>query len=218
MTDAEFDSALIAAAMHIAGERGWRNVTVAAAAREADLPLARARERFAGRDAILLRFGRMADQAVLDGASTEGSVREQLFELLMRRFDALQVHRPGIMALLRVLPFDPPMALLLTCATRRSMRWMLQAAGVPANGLRGELQVRVMVGIWLWGLRTWQQDDSEDLTATMAAVDTALSRAEQAAGWLSGRRMVRPPAEEPAADVTEAEPRNDLDDAAEERG
>lgn len=186
MTDSEFDSTLIAAALQIAADEGWRNVTVVAAARAADLPLARARERFPGRGAILAKFGRMADQAVLDGDPAEGSVRDQLFDLLMRRFDALQSHRAGILALMRALPLDPCSALLLACATRRSMRWMLQTAGVPANGLFGELRVKGLVGVWLWALRAWEHDDSEDLTATMAALDTALARAEQAAGWLGG--------------------------------
>ena len=65
MDDAEFDSALIAAAFQMAAEQGWRRVSVAAAARAAGLPLARARARFPGRAAILLRFGRLADQAAL---------------------------------------------------------------------------------------------------------------------------------------------------------
>ncbi len=186
MTDSEFDNTLIAAALQIAADEGWRNVTVVAAARAAELPLARARERFPGRGAILAKFGRMADQAVLDGDPAEGSVRDQLFDLLMRRFDALQSHRAGILALMRVLPTEPGTALLLACATNRSMRWMLQTAGVPANGLFGELRVRGLVAVWLWALRAWEHDESEDLTTTMAALDTALSRAEQAAEWLGG--------------------------------
>ena len=186
MTDSEFDNTLLAAALQIAADEGWRNVTVVAAARAAELPLARARERFPGRGAILAKFGRMADQAVLDGDPAEGSVRDQLFDLLMRRFDALQSHRPGILALMRALPAEPGTALLLACATNRSMRWMLQTAGVPANGLFGELRVRGLVAVWLWALRAWEHDESEDLTTTMAALDTALSRAEQAAEWLGG--------------------------------
>ena len=131
MDDAAFDNALIAAAFQLAAEQGWRRVSVVAAARAAGLPLARARERFPGRSAILLRFGRLADQAALAEAPSEGPVRDRLFDLLMRRIDALQTHRAGVLALLRALPAEPPIALLLALATRRSMRWMLAAAGSP---------------------------------------------------------------------------------------
>lgn len=193
MTDSEFDGALITEAFRIAAEAGWRVVTVADAARAAGLALARARERFPAKASILLRFGRLADQAALTDAMTDGSVRDRLFDLLMRRFDALQAQRDGIKALLRTLPTDPATALMLACATGASMRWMLQAAGVGATGARGQARVNGLVAVWLWGMRAWEQDVTEDLSATMAAVDKALERAEQVASWLSGTRPAPPP-------------------------
>ena len=181
------DAALIAAFFQVAAKAGWRGATVAAAAREAGVSLADARGRFPTRGAVLRRFGEMADGAALDGAATEGVVRDRLFDLLMRRFDTLQAHRDGVLVLLRALPNDPPTAVALTCATRNSMRWMLQAAGVPATGLRGELQVQGLMAVWLWSVRAWERDDSTDLSGTMAALDVALLRAEQASAWLKVR-------------------------------
>ena len=79
----------------------------------------------------------------------------------MRRIDAHQAHRPGVLALLRALPAEPPIALMLALATRRSMRWMLQAAGVlPTSGVRGELRVKGLVAVWLWTIRAWRSDES----------------------------------------------------------
>jgi AcrR family transcriptional regulator len=194
MTDTEFDTALVTAAFRLAGEEGWRTVNAAKAARAAGLPLAEARARFPSRAAILLRFGRLADQAALLDAPEEGPVRDRLFDLLMRRFDVLQTHRAGVKALLRSLAAGPPAAVLLACATERSMRWMLQAAGVNAAGPGGALQIRGLLAVWLWGVRAWERDESEDLSGTMAAVDSALRRAEQVINWLPGRRTVPPPA------------------------
>jgi ubiquinone biosynthesis protein COQ9 len=201
MDDAAFDRALIAAAFQIAAESGWSAVNVAVAARAASLPLARARERFPGRVAILLRLGRMADQAALAEAPSDGPVRDRLFDLLMRRIDALQAHRAGVLALLRALPAEPPIALLLALATRRSMRWMLQAAGVPTSGVRGELRVKGLVAVWLWTIRAWRSDESQDLSATMSALDAALRRAESAAEWLGWRpRLAEPTPDTPATE------------------
>jgi ubiquinone biosynthesis protein COQ9 len=200
MTDSAFDTALVTAAFRIAGEEGWRKVNVPAAARAAGLSLAEARARFPSRAAILLRFGRLADQTALQDAPSEGSVRDRLFDLLMRRFDVLQTHRAGVKALLKALPTDPPTALLLACASKRSMRWMLQAAGVTATGPRGEIQVRGLLAVWLWAVRAWERDTSDDLSGTMAAVDTALKRAEQVASWLHGQRRTPPPAASGAGD------------------
>ena len=199
MDDIAFDQALVAAAFRLAAETGWRSISVAAAAQAAGLPLARARERFPGRFAILLRFGRLADQAALAEAPAEGTPRDRLFDLLMRRIDALQAHRAGVLALLRALPAEPRTALLLALATRRSMRWMLEAAGIATRGMHGELRVKGLLAVWLWTLRAWQNDASEDMSATMAALDSALRRAEQAAEWLGwrGRTAESPTASEP---------------------
>ncbi len=127
MDDAEFDRALIAAAFQVAAEQGWRRLSVAAAARAGGLPLPRARERFPGRAAILLRFGRLADQAALADAPSEGPIRDRLFDLLMRRIDALQSHRGGVLALLRALPSEPPFALLL--GSRHAAQHAVDAGG-----------------------------------------------------------------------------------------
>jgi hypothetical protein len=209
MNDEELDSALIASAFRLAADRGWRRVNVAAAAHAANLPLDRARARFPAKIAILLRFGRLADQQALKEAPSEGPPRDRLFDLLMRRFDALQANRAGVLALMRALPTDPALAGILTCATRRSMRWMLEAAGIGTQGVRGEIRLRGLLGIWLWTLRAWQRDESADLSATMAALDDALRRAERFASWLgSGHASPRKEAageiEEPTGPLPEA--------------
>jgi ubiquinone biosynthesis protein COQ9 len=213
MDDDAFDQALIGAAFNLAAEHGWRQMTIAGAARAADLPLARARARFPHRAALLLRFGRLADQAALAELPADGPVRDRLFDLIMRRLDALQAHRAGVLAVMRALPREPSTTLLLACATRRSMRWFLHAAGVGTAGVRGELKLRGLVGVWLWTLRTWERDDSSDLSTTMASLDSALSRAERAVRWLHGGPRGEAPEKkpperaEPPAD-TEAPPEN----------
>lgn len=200
MSETDYDSPLIAAALRMAAERGWRTVTVAAAAREAGLPLGEARRRFPSRASILLRFGELADQAALQDLAAEGTARDRLFDLLMRRFDALQAHREGIRAVLGALPTDPALAVALACATRRSMKWLLEAAGVDTAGARGELRVQGLVAVWLWGVRAWERDASEDLSGTMATVDSALQRAESAANWLHGASAAEPAAPPPVSE------------------
>lgn len=203
MEDSDFDKALIASAFGVAAREGWRRASVAEAARSAALPLARARVRFPNRTAILLRFGVLADKSALEQSTVRGPVRDRLFDMLMRRLDVLQAHRAGILALLQALPAEPGTALLLDVATRRSMRWMLEAAGFDTSGLNGELHTRGLVGVWLWTLRAWRQDETSDLAATMAALDKALNRAEQAARWLPS--ALRPGLGDPVTEQREEE-------------
>jgi ubiquinone biosynthesis protein COQ9 len=203
MDDQAFDAALVRAAFDLAAEVGWRRLRVAEAARRAGLPLDRARLRFPGNLAVLLRFGRLADAAALRHAAAEGPVRDRLFDILMQRFEFLQAHRSGVLALLRLLPCAPPLALLLHRATRRSMGWMLEGAGISAAGLEGRLRAKGLEAVWLWTVQAWRRDDSEDLSATMSALDKALTRAEGLAACLPGRRRATA-TEEPAADEQDA--------------
>jgi AcrR family transcriptional regulator len=181
MTDTDFDTQLVAAAFALGAEQGWRKVSAAAAARHAGLDLATAREHFTSRAAILRKFGELADRAALTGALTDGSVRDRLFDTLLRRFDFLQTHRAGVTALLKSLPAEPALAICLAQATIASMGWLLEAAGVASTGIRGEIAKRGLAIVWGYGTQAWLKDESPDLTATMAAVDTALNRADSIA-------------------------------------
>ncbi|MBN8889819.1 MAG: hypothetical protein ABS99_09455 [Acetobacteraceae bacterium SCN 69-10] len=205
MDDTSFDRALIAAAFARIGAYGWHRLNLVEAARNAGLDVARTRARFPGRCALLLRFGSLADQAALTGAPAEGPVRDRLFDILMRRIDVLQSHRAGVAALLRALPTDPAAALLLGSASLRSMGWMLDGAGASAAPPLGLLRAKALLAVWLWTMRAWQRDESEDLSATMAALDQALARAERAESWLHRRPPAAPPAPEPHADAVPAD-------------
>jgi hypothetical protein len=204
MDNIEFDAALVASAFSLAAERGWRRVSVAQAARDANLPLDRARRRFPARGAVLLRFGSLADQAALAAATDEGPHRDRLFDILMRRIDFLQRHRAGVLAVMRALPTDPPAALALAAQSLGSMGWMLEGAGISSHGPLGRLRRRGLLAVWLWTLRAWQHDESADLGATMAALDQGLSRAEEAEQWLCCRPRSRTAATEPPAPGTAA--------------
>ena len=179
MDDTEIDKALVAAAFTQAGLTGWRTLSIVEAAQSAGLPLDQVRARFPGPGAVLMKFGLLADQAALAEPATELRARDRLFDLIMRRFDVLQAHREGMLALMQVLPTDPGLSLALGAATLRSMGWMLEAAGIPAVGFRGRLRANGLVAVWLYALRAWRDDASADLAGTMAALDKGLDQAER---------------------------------------
>jgi len=187
MTDnIAFDEAMVTAAFEMIAVDGWPRLNVAAAARDAGLDIGRARTRFPTRFCVLRRFGEQADAKALEGTTLEGPVRDRLFDIIMRRIDALQAHRPGLLALFADLPRDPLTALALATLSLRSMAWLLEGAGLQARGLRGGLRAKGLLAVWLATVKAWRDDTSEDLSATMAALDRALNRAEQAENSVSG--------------------------------
>lgn len=187
---------IIGAALALIARAGWRRLTLAAVASEAGLPLLRVYRLYGARQAVLAAFFRRTDEAVLaapPAAEPDERPRDRLFDLLMRRFDALTPYKAALAALTRELPLDPPAALCAGAALLRSMRWMLEAADIASTGLAGAVAVQLVAGAYLAAMRVWQRDDSPDLARTMADLDARLRRIER---WLLP--VAQPPRPAPA--------------------
>ncbi|HLJ64968.1 MAG TPA: TetR family transcriptional regulator, partial [Stellaceae bacterium] len=89
---------LIEAALALALERGWRVTTMAEIAKRAGLGLPEAYALHGSKVGILRGLARRIDREVLAGASEarEGRPRDRLFDVLMRRFDALRPHQAAL--------------------------------------------------------------------------------------------------------------------------
>ena len=169
--------------------QGWRRLSLADIAAEAGLPILRVYRSFQSKPAILCGFFRRIDEAVLavpPDSEPDERPRDRVFDLLMRRFDALSPYRAAIEVLGRELPMDPLAALAAGAGLLRSMRWMLEAAGIPGEGLGGVVAVKLTAAAYVATARVWLRDDSPDLAPTMAALDRRLRRVERWYG--SGRR------------------------------
>jgi AcrR family transcriptional regulator len=192
---------IIDAALACIARQGWRRLSLADIASEAGLPVLSVYRRFSSKSAVLCGFFRRIDEAVLaqplDTAPDERP-RDRVFDLLMRRFDALTPHRAAIERLSRELPTDPLAALAAGAALMRSMRWMLEAAGIPGEGFGGILAVKLTAAAYMATMRTWLRDDSPDLAPTMAALDRRLRGIERWYG--GGGRMPGRGAEAAASD------------------
>lgn len=194
------DEALIAALWRVIATHGWPGLSMRRLATEAGTDTATLRERFPTRLDILLLHGRVMDQAVLAGTipGQGGSARDRIFDVLMRRLDAMQPHREGILRLFEDMRRDPALALALAPHIGIAMRWMLEAAEVEAKSCEARLLALGLAGVWLATIRAWARDDSPDMGATMAALDSALDRAERIArplGLLRGEAAPPPSTE-----------------------
>lgn len=177
------ESRLVEAALRLADRQGWRHTTLTDIAHEADLSLAELHARLRSRGAILAACLRHFDRIALAGPPTDkgDKPKDRLFELLMRRFEALKPHRKA----LRSIAWDSigdPAALLALKRLLTSMGWMLEAAGVPTAGLAGLARRRILALAYLSVLVVFLRDDSRDLGKTMAALDRRLSLIEPVFG------------------------------------
>ena len=175
---------IVLKALVLAEEQGWENTTLSDIAGALNLSLAELFDHVDDKEDVLVLFGKMIDRKVLDEIKEPDpslSARDQLFDILMERFEILNEYRPGVLAILRSFKFDPKQALFSAPHLCRSMTWMAEAAGLETNGIRGAAKVAGLTGVYIKALKTWKEDESPDLAKVMAALDKDLERAERVA-------------------------------------
>lgn len=176
-------------ALDLAARHGWRRLRLSEVAAEAGLPLADLYRRYPSKRSLFAGVMARVDLAVLaDGPGEGDNARERLFDVMMRRFDALKPHREAVRAFLREAPFSPGLGLMALGPTARSLRWMLAAAGLDASGPVGRLRGKGLALIYLKTMRVWLGDNTEDANETMASLDRELQKAERLVHSLPWRR------------------------------
>jgi AcrR family transcriptional regulator len=178
---------IMAAFLALLAEKPIEQIGLAEVAKEAKVSLTQLRGEFASTLAILAAHIKAVDRAVLEQDfrdMAEESPRERLFDVLMRRLEAMAPHREAVHSLLRSARRSPALALALNGLAVRSQQWMLAAAGINASGPRGVLRAQGLALLFGSVLRTWVRDEDSGLAPTMAALDRALGRGQRLSGFL----------------------------------
>ncbi|WP_316979149.1 TetR family transcriptional regulator [Shumkonia mesophila] len=191
---------IIDAALDLAAIEGWSGLGMTQIAQAAGLTLGELHAAFPSKNCLFDAFIRRVDGEVLAAgpADADEAARDRLFEVLMRRFDALAPHKAAVAAILRDI-VDPTVGLVGLPAMARSMAWTLEAAGLSSAGLGGLVRVQGLMLVYADAVRVWLRDDTPDMAKTMAALDKGLRRAETLVHLASGLAPCRRPAARPAA-------------------
>jgi len=172
-------NAIIDALLELAAERTWEDITISDVASRAKVSLSTFRDLFPSKGAVLAGFSRRIDRIVLEAASgdmADQPVKERLFDVLMRRLDALAPYKLGLEAIYDWASRDLLAASALNGVAVNSMRFMLECAGVDSESPVGALKLQGLALAWARILRVWFRDDDPGLAATMAALDRELTR------------------------------------------
>ena len=200
---AEIPGHIVECALALAAGTAWRRVTLADIAREAGLSLAQLHEHYPSKGAILEAYVDRVDRAMLAGIEpdlAEEPARDRLFDVVMRRFDAMAAGREGLRAIVSEALRDPCLGLWAACRLERSLVLMLEAASLGAGGLRGFVRRKGLGLIYLATLRVWLDDESEDSARTMAALNRRLARVDDLIAGLGRCRRGRREAPEAAVE------------------
>ena len=134
------------AALALAADRPWGEITLRDIARAAEVPFAELYARAPSKSALL----------------------DRLFDVVMARVEAMEPHRFALVAIARG---EDPITLALRFP--RTARALLEAAGVDTQGWKGAARIAAMTALWSRVLQVWR-DDEGALNRTMAEIDRRL--------------------------------------------
>lgn len=172
----------VEALMRLAAQRPWDEIELGDIAAEAGLSLLKLRGLFPSKLAMLGGLTRMVDDAVLAELSDDLAgepIKERLFDLVMRRLDALAPYKPALRRITPMVRRDPLALAALNRGAVNSWRYMLASAGIPTEDQLGSLRVQGAVLLMARVADVWLEDDEPDLSRTMARLDRELKNAGQ---------------------------------------
>ena len=182
VTSKNLKAKVIASSLKLASEKEWHQISLRDIATAADLSLIEVHQIFPSKIAILKALNQQMNieaLANLPEFASNTTVRDQLFELLMLKFDTLTRHKQAISCIIRsTIVRDPIASFLGVESSWNAMKNTLETAGVPTVGPIGHMKVNGLLIVYIKTMCTWLKDDSPDLSKTMADLDKGLARAE----------------------------------------
>ncbi len=178
---------LARAALSLAGSVPWREVTLIRLADAAARPVSDFYGATLGEalDCVEEAFDRAIADAT-DELDPKQTVRDRLFELIMRRFEAMEPHREAVLAMEHGLDRDPTLMAAAHQRHVRCARWVLAIAGMEADGMTGQARAQGLGVIIGQARAAWRGDSAGDFAKTMASLDKNLRRAEEMFGRYAG--------------------------------
>lgn len=178
---------IVAALMTLLADRPLEQISLGDIARQAGVTLADLRAEFSSVIGILGAHMKDIDRKVLASDLSdmvEEAPREKLFDVLMRRLEALAPDKAAVRSLLRSASRNPGLAMALNGFAVRSLHFMLTAAEIGTAGPKGMVRAQGLALLYSRVLAVWVRDEDPGLARTMAALDRELSRGARWAGFL----------------------------------
>ena len=176
---ADLRGKIVEALMQLAAERRFEDISIRDICGQAGVSLADFRDAFPSKGAVLAGFSRKIDRAVLSEQAedlADESARERLFDILMRRLEAMAPYREGVREVMAYLKRDLGAAFAMNQVVLNSMRFMMEAAGIETDGgAAGAIKLQGLALAWARIVGVWLDDDDPGLSKTMAEVDRELT-------------------------------------------
>ena len=163
-------------------KKGWSYFSLKSLAKENKSDLESIKIFFKNKSQFLESFSEMIDNKVLANIDKDefnkNSIKDNLFELIMLRFENLNHYKTGLKILLSDLKKSPVELKKIMKKVLDSMDLFLEIANVKNNYLMDLIKVNIIFIIYSYVFNVWLDDQSSEMSKTMAELDKWLSKAE----------------------------------------
>ena len=187
------NKAIISAFMSALMTTPFNDIDMRDVAARAKVPLAKMLMTYDSRIALFGAFASGIDEEVLAGDDPDMGgepPRERLFDVFMRRFDALLPHKLALIQLERDVRRDPSLAMALVPIASKAMSRMAASADIDVSGPRGSMVMAGLLQVYARVMRVFLKEADEGQAQTMAELDKALRQAERRIGDVDGFMML----------------------------
>ena len=132
---------------------------------------------------LLESFTEMIDEEVINDLNLEefehNSVKDNLFELIMTRFDKLLPYKKSLKRILSDIRYKPLVLKSLSKKILNTLDLFLEISNAKNNYFFDLFKINIILLIYSYSFKIWLEDNSADMGKTMSELDNWLSEAEK---------------------------------------
>ena len=130
---------------------------------------------------LLKNINRYVDDVLIKQMRSieNSSTKDMLFEVLMARFDILQLNRKSFLEIYKVLKKNPQFFIKLLPSFVESMIVTAELSKYNVNGLKGTIILKGLMIVYFVTFFQWIDDKNSSLEKTMTELDKNLNQAEK---------------------------------------
>ena len=182
---------IISATLKLAETITWQEITLDKIAIVAKIEPNILLQNFSSKLSILDAFNRQLDAKIrkeFTKTKNVGSAREQLFDIIMVRFDCLNSYKKALKLIYKTtIPYDLRASICGLNNVTNSMKIVLNIAEISTNTPLGCIRTKLLSAIFVRSFVTWLSDGSADMAKTMAKLDSDLAKAERLNNLITNR-------------------------------
>ena len=173
---------ILITAFNYLNEVGWNSFTFENLSKKKKIKLETIYFFFENKNFLLRDFSSFIDEQVIlelqDESLKKSEVKDNIFEVLMIRFEKLQPYKKALQSIFELLRFQPKMLNTLAKQLFISLDLVLDLSLAKKGFLFDKFALNGLFIIYINVFKGWLADDSVEMNKTMAKLDLFLSRSE----------------------------------------